>query len=171
MVSKVARKVAGKVGKRQRLDEKGFTMVELVIVVAIMGIIGAVLVPSFGNMTSKAKLTSDISTVKTLQRTAEVYKAEKGTWPTGTTLSTLNATLESGNYIKEGATLQIAGADIKVDATNNKIQLKVPDTSIDTDLQQAFDKLDAGTQAWVDGMTPTQPNLPAQSNPPVQPES
>ena len=35
---------------KQRKNEKGFTMVELIIVVAIMGIIGALLVPAFGTM-------------------------------------------------------------------------------------------------------------------------
>ena len=49
-----------------RNNEKGFTMVELIIVVAIMGIIGALLVP----------LTTDVSTIKTLQRTIDAYNAQ-----------------------------------------------------------------------------------------------
>lgn len=57
-------------------NEKGFTMVELIIVVAIMGIIGAMLIPSFAKMSAKAKLTTDISTTKTLQRLVESYNAE-----------------------------------------------------------------------------------------------
>lgn len=70
-------------------NEKGFTMIELIIVVAIMGIIGAVLVPTFSTMTAKARLTSDVTTVKTLQRQIDIYEAEFGTFPgtkpTGTT--------------------------------------------------------------------------------------
>lgn len=59
-----------------RNNEKGFTMVELIIVVAIMGIIGALLVPSFLEMSRKAKLTTDVSTIKTLQRTIDAYNAQ-----------------------------------------------------------------------------------------------
>ena len=64
-------------------NEKGFTMIELIIVVAIMGIIGAVLVPTFSTMTAKARLTSDVTTVKTLQRQIDIYEAEFGTFPGG----------------------------------------------------------------------------------------
>ncbi|WP_069998224.1 type II secretion system protein [Cellulosilyticum sp. I15G10I2] len=67
----------------RKRNEKGFTMIELIIVVAIMGIIGAVLVPTFNNMSTKARLTSDITSVKTLQRQFDVYKAELGDYPTG----------------------------------------------------------------------------------------
>ncbi len=66
---------------RKERNEKGFTMIELIIVVAIMGIIGAVLVPTFGNITNKARVASDVTTVKTLQRQFEIYNAENGKYP------------------------------------------------------------------------------------------
>ncbi|MDF2613658.1 MAG: hypothetical protein K0S71_1444 [Clostridia bacterium] len=67
----------------QKKNEKGFTMIELIIVVAIMGIIGAVLVPMFGNMSLKARLTTDVTSVKTLQRQLDIFKAETGAYPGG----------------------------------------------------------------------------------------
>lgn len=65
----------------QRRNEKGFTMIELIIVVAIMGILAAILVPSFAGMSRKSRLKSDIRTVQTLQKQVDLYYAENGRYP------------------------------------------------------------------------------------------
>ena len=44
-------------GKRQNIFQKGFTLVELMIVVVIVGILSGVALPSFLNQTVKAKAT------------------------------------------------------------------------------------------------------------------
>ncbi|AII44098.1 hypothetical protein KR100_12130 [Synechococcus sp. KORDI-100] len=43
--------------KRRNLLEKGFTLVELMIVIVIVGILSAVALPNFLNQTKKARLT------------------------------------------------------------------------------------------------------------------
>ena len=47
-------------------NKKGFTIVELVIVVAVIGILAAVLIPTFVNLTNKANKAADDSLVKNL---------------------------------------------------------------------------------------------------------
>ena len=52
--------------KKRNLLEKGFTLVELMIVIVIVGILSAVAIPNFLNQTTKAKATeakSDISAI------------------------------------------------------------------------------------------------------------
>lgn len=143
--------------KKER-NKKGFTMVELIIVVAVMGVIGALLVPLYGDMTAKARLTTDISTVKTLKRISDVYKAEQGSWPEGTDLKALNETLVKAEYLDANAALQTEGADISV--TGTKIQLNLKDALTDNKVsaQKALDKIDSQTATdWVIGMTQTKP--------------
>ncbi|NLI90290.1 MAG: prepilin-type N-terminal cleavage/methylation domain-containing protein, partial [Epulopiscium sp.] len=47
-----------KINKEGLRSEKGFTMIELIIVIAILGILAAILVPSFAQMTRKSRLNA-----------------------------------------------------------------------------------------------------------------
>lgn len=134
---------------KQKRNEKGFTMVELIIVVAIMGIIGALLVPAFGTMSAKARLSTDISTVKTLKRTADSFKAEQGAFPvsTGDNLSTLVTKLKASNYLEADAVLQTKG-DIDVSGETIKLSLKPADVT--GEYSKALQQIDASTKAdWI----------------------
>lgn len=140
---------------RKRRNEKGFTMVELVIVVAIMGIIGAVLVPSFNNMAAKAKLSTDISTTKTVKRLIDIYNAEKATPLTnGSDTTGIATALNTAGYLegttielKTGGTLTYTAADgddpstLKLDLTGN---------DVDDSILSAAGKMDVSTtQNWL----------------------
>ena len=134
---------------KQERNEKGFTMVELIIVVAIMGIIGALLVPAFSTMSAKARLTTDISTVKTLKRTADVYKAEQGAFPNATNLADMNSILINSNYLNANAVLQTKG-DIVVNSASETIKLSLTNTAKTGEYSGAIHQLDTSTQAdWI----------------------
>ena len=65
-----------------RKHKKGFTIVELVIVIAVIGILSAILIPTFVNVTQNAKdaaLQSDLST------SYSMYAAEAADWVVGDT--------------------------------------------------------------------------------------
>ena len=110
--------------------QSGFTMVELIIVVAIMGIIGAILVPQFSKTTEKAKITTDINSVKAIQRQIDRYHAEFAKWP-GNTPQTIMSELVLHNYIDasyvSGGNLEVgtSGAQMIFDVTQNRVKLKV----------------------------------------------
>ena len=50
----------------KRTNKKGFTIVELVIVIAIIAVLAAVLIPTFANVVKKAKESADNQTAKNL---------------------------------------------------------------------------------------------------------
>jgi prepilin-type N-terminal cleavage/methylation domain-containing protein len=48
----------------KNLKKKGFTIVELVIVIAVIAVLAAVLIPTFVNLTKKANLSADQQAVR-----------------------------------------------------------------------------------------------------------
>ena len=45
-------------------NKKGFTIVELVIVIAVIAILAAVLIPTFSSLVKKANLSSDMQAIR-----------------------------------------------------------------------------------------------------------
>jgi prepilin-type N-terminal cleavage/methylation domain-containing protein len=60
--------------KTQRL--KGFTLVELLIVVIILGVLAAIVIPQFSSSTTDAKEASLDSNLATLRNSIELYKVQ-----------------------------------------------------------------------------------------------
>ncbi len=63
---------------RKMLDKKGFSLVELMIVVVIMGILIAVAIPLYGTITTNAKNKTCASNIDAIQNSAVVYYTEHG---------------------------------------------------------------------------------------------
>ena len=61
-----------------RKTKKGFTIIELVIVIAVIGILSAVLIPTFVNLTNKASQAADDSLVKNLNTQLRMKEQTEG---------------------------------------------------------------------------------------------
>ena len=68
---------------RKRKGSGGFSLIELLVVITIMGILAAVAIPRFMGVLEEAKAKADESNAHTLKTAAQVYYFEKGVWPTG----------------------------------------------------------------------------------------
>lgn len=64
--------------KRMIKNNKGFTLVELVVVIAILGVLAAVAVPKLTTSKKSAAKTAHNANIKTLENAASMYIAENG---------------------------------------------------------------------------------------------
>ena len=63
----------------QNIIEKGFTLVELLIVIVILGILAGIVVFAVGNLTSNAKSNACATEKSTIVTADEAYKAQNPT--------------------------------------------------------------------------------------------
>ena len=66
---------------RKSKNEKGFTLVELMIVVAIIGILAAIAIPQFAKYRERAYNSAALSDVRNLRTDVEGYNAEWQHYP------------------------------------------------------------------------------------------
>ena len=66
-------------------NQKGFTLIELMIVVAIIGILAAIAIPQYQNYVGRANIAAAVSTITANKTGLEEYVMEYGEFPDGTT--------------------------------------------------------------------------------------
>ncbi len=60
---------------------KGFTLVEILIVVVILGILAAIVVPQFTNAANESRVGNVATQVSTIETQLELFRARNGTYP------------------------------------------------------------------------------------------
>lgn len=130
--------------------EKGFTLVELLVVIGIIGILAMMLLPQFSGMRDRARIASCQSNLKNIGTQLESFYADRERYPDNTEWGTDFAGLgiafcphDASAYIYNagatlsgpiaGATAIYAAADITIPAPALKAG---PGTRIDTYLVQ-----------------------------------
>jgi prepilin-type N-terminal cleavage/methylation domain-containing protein len=72
----------------KKRDDKGFTLIELMIVIAIIGILAAIAIPQFAAYRVRAYNASSESDLKTLQTTFEVFFNDYELYPNAVAIGT-----------------------------------------------------------------------------------
>lgn len=78
-------------------QQSGFTLIELMIVVAIIGILAAVAIPAYQDYIARSQMSEPVSLMGGAKTSVEEYYGDKGTFPTTSVLTT-NGVRLSGKY-------------------------------------------------------------------------
>jgi type IV pilus assembly protein PilA len=122
-----------KVGTRLReraASESGFTLVELLVVMLILGILAAIAIPSFFNQTQKANDASAKSAAKTAQTAMETFRVDHG----GTYAGADAPALQNIEPTLNGAALTVTGsggAPAVPNGTGYRVSVNSPKTGND----------------------------------------
>ncbi len=100
-----------------QIKKKGFTIVELVIVIAVVAILAAVLIPTFASLIDQANVSNDMSVAKSINtalvaaeaegKIDSVNKAVEALHKRGFSLGNLNPSAEGNYYVWDSKSNQI----------------------------------------------------------------
>ncbi|NOY69507.1 MAG: type II secretion system major pseudopilin GspG [Deltaproteobacteria bacterium] len=69
-------------GRKAQLNNKGFTLIELMVVIVILGILAVYLAPKIMGEPDKAKRTKAMVDIQALETALKMYKLDNGHYPT-----------------------------------------------------------------------------------------
>jgi type IV pilus assembly protein PilA len=105
--------------------QKGFTLIELMIVVAIIGILAAIAIPQYQDYTARAQSTEALNLAGGLKTQVAEFYADKGAWPAITDLGYEAAADVTGKYVES----------VNVDKTTGAVTATLKETGVSKDLQ------------------------------------
>ncbi|MGV8907173.1 MAG: competence type IV pilus major pilin ComGC [Acetobacterium sp.] len=110
--------------KKKKIENiRGFTLMEVIVVIAILGVLMALALPNFTGVLANSQLKTDQANVSIVQSALELYRAEnKDQLPTAvTTFDGLVTALSTTGYLKNTTITSASGGTFAYDATTGVV--------------------------------------------------
>ncbi|HFA0673392.1 TPA: pilin, partial [Neisseria gonorrhoeae] len=106
--------------------QKGFTLIELMIVIAIVGILAAVALPAYQDYTARAQVSEAILLAEGQKSAVTEYYLNNGKWPeNNTSAGVASASDIKGKYVEKVEVAKgVVTAKMKPSGVNKEIQGK-----------------------------------------------
>ena len=94
--------------------QKGFTLIELMIVVAIIGILAAIAIPAYQDYIARAQASEAVELLSGGKTPFSEYYSDKGSWPTAASSVMGNI---SGKYVASVVSTPLSGSGLTLTLT------------------------------------------------------
>ena len=110
--------------KKERMNNKGFSLVELIIVIAIMAVLVVVLAPQFLKYVERARVSTDKDNAAAIATAFQVWAAAEGNPATAASINVTDKGINDGAAYTSGDWAGDALTDAGLAAGDAKIQSK-----------------------------------------------